>query len=158
MNNQYSYQNSANSVYMGAEAAAEGQLLPWLRLQGSYSFIWADSRTDQTSPSLLVGNNIKDIPSSTIRYGLKLDPAARLSLSIWGRTYVATSTQDKVTGADSIPAVVLIDSALTYTMPRVTLQLLGNNLTDRYYERGGTVARPLARKRFNVEASLAVRF
>src|ERR1700742_5157065 len=102
MNNQYSYQNSANSVYLGAEFAAEGQLLPWLRLQGSYSYIRPDTNPSQTTASLLVGDNIKDIPSSTIRYGLRLDPMVHLSLSVWGRTYVATSTQDKVTGADTI--------------------------------------------------------
>jgi outer membrane receptor protein involved in Fe transport len=153
----YTYLNSGNSVYMGAEFSAEGQLLPWLRLQGSYSYIRPDSNPSRTTPSLLYGDEIKDIPSSTFRYGLRLDPIPRLSASVWGRAYVATKTTDPLS-SDTIPAVAVLDASVSYTWPRLTLQVVATNLTDRYYERGGTVARPLARMGINAEGVVAIRF
>ena len=54
--------------------------------------------------------------------------------------------------------MALFDAAATYDMDRFTFQLIGKNLTNRYYEMGGPVARPLARERINVEGSVAVKF
>ena len=82
------YQNSADSLYMGAEFSAEGQILPWLRLNGSYSYIKPDTGADATTASLLVGEQIKDIPHHTLRYGLRLEPFAKFSIGVWGRAYL----------------------------------------------------------------------
>jgi outer membrane receptor for ferrienterochelin and colicins len=154
--NKLVYSNTADSAYGGGEASVDGQMLSWLRVWSSLSYIRAN--LSQTTSTLLVGEQIKDIPALSYRFGARVDPLPRLSFSLWGRGYTATRTVDAITGLDTIPAVVVLDGALTYTWPRVTLQLIGNNLTDQYYERGGTVPRPLARKRLNVEGSLAIRF
>jgi outer membrane receptor protein involved in Fe transport len=169
------YQNSADSLYMGAEFSAEGQILPWLRLTGSYSYIRPDRNgtTSTATNTLLFGQNDADgnwtpskqilhIPTHTFRYGLRVDPMAKLSLSVWGRAYTKTRTTDFRSTADApintIPAVALVDAAATYEMDRFTFQLIGKNLTNRYYEQGGAVARPLARERISVEGSAAVKF
>jgi outer membrane receptor for ferrienterochelin and colicins len=169
------YRNSADSLYMGAEFSSEGQITPWLRLTGSYSYILPDRQSTTSLPTntLLHGytdesgewvatKQILHIPTHTLRYGLRVDPMPKLSFSVWGRTYLETKTTDFRSTADapinSIPAVALFDAAATYDMDRFTFQLIGKNLTNRYYEMGGPVARPLARERINVEGSVAVKF
>jgi iron complex outermembrane receptor protein len=154
--NLYNYQNSGQSLYLGVELAAEAQVWRWLRLQGSYAHLRPDS--GNTSPSLLAGTKVKDIAPHTFRYGLRLEPTARLGLSLWGRAYAATPTSDPITMTDVIPAVFLLDATLTCTWRRFTLQLIATNLTDRYHERGGTVSRPLARERLNVQGAVSARF
>jgi outer membrane receptor protein involved in Fe transport len=160
---------------MGAEFSSEGQITSWLRLTGSYSYILPDRNSTTSTPTntLLHGYNdpvegwvatkqILHIPTHTLRYGLRVDPMPKLSLSVWGRTYLETKTTDFRSTAEapinSIPAVALFDAAATYEMDRFTFQLIGKNLTNRYYEMGGAVARPLARERINVEGSVAVKF
>jgi outer membrane receptor for ferrienterochelin and colicin len=153
------YRNSADSLYLGGELSAAGQVLPWLRLEGSYSYIRPDTDTRMTTKSLLVGSQIAHIPAHTVRYGLRLDPLANLSVLVWGRTYFRTSTID-FRGADynTLPTVALFDASVNYSWNRFAFQLLGKNLSDRYYELGGTVARPLARERLSIEGSVAVKF
>ena len=155
---QLSYQNSAHSVYLGAELSAEAQIERRLRLQGSYAHIRPDRDPGRTTPALLVRGSIADISHHTFRYGLRLDPLPSLSLSVWGRAYAATRTVDGITGVDTIPATAVLDATLGYHWRMLTLQLIGTNLTNRYYERGGTVPRPLARERLNVEAAVTARF
>src|SRR6185436_15632330 len=72
LTNAYQYLNSANSRYMGVEASGDVQAHKMVRLLGSYSYIRPDTNVEQTSASLLVGSNIKDTPSHTIRYGLRI--------------------------------------------------------------------------------------
>jgi outer membrane receptor protein involved in Fe transport len=152
----FSYLNSADSVYYGVEIAGDRQLLPWLRLQGSYSFI--RPRRGATSPSLLVDGHIKDIAHHSLRYGVRLLPLAGLDINVWGRAYAVTRTDDPITMDSSVPAVAVLDASVGYTVGRVTLQIIGTNLTDRYYERGGTTPRPLARERLDVDGAVTVRF
>jgi outer membrane receptor for ferrienterochelin and colicin len=152
------YRNSADSLYLGAELAVEGQLLSWLRLNGSYSYIRPETASGRTTASLLVGDQITNIPEHTFRYGLRVDPLPNLSFLVWGRAYLETMTSDfRGPQFNSIPAVALFDASVNYTWNQLTFQLLGKNLTDRYYERGGPVARPLARERFSLEGSIAVK-
>jgi outer membrane receptor for ferrienterochelin and colicins len=158
LGSKYQYLNSANSRYMGVEAAGDVQTTKWLRLLGSYSHIRPDTNPDQTSASLLVGESIKDIPHHTIRYGLRLDPTSKLSFSAWGRAYLETKTADPITMESSIPAVALFDASLMYNWQQFTFQVIGTNLTNRYYERGGAVARPLARERLNIEGAVTAKF
>jgi hypothetical protein len=127
------------------------------RLQGSHSFIMPDAT--KTSDSLLVnGKYIKNIPHHTFRYGVRIDPSPRLSLSVWGRSYLVTKTADPIMMQDTIPAVALFDASVAYTWRMMTFQLIGTNLGNTYYERGGTVARPLAREGLNIEGALAMKF
>jgi iron complex outermembrane receptor protein len=105
----------------------------------------------------LAGDRIKNIPQHTFRYGLRLEPAAGLVLSIWGRAYTATRTSDPITGKNTIAPVALLDASLMYTWRKVTLQVIGNNLTNRYYEIGGTVPRPLARPGLDVQGVFLLR-
>jgi outer membrane receptor protein involved in Fe transport len=149
------YQNSADAAYYGVEIAADRQVVRWLRLQGSYSFL--RPRRAQTSPSLLAGGHIKDIAHHTLRYGVRLQALAGLDMNVWGRAYSATRTVDPITMATEVPAVALLDASVGYTVGRVTFQLVGNNLTDAYYERGGTTPRPLARERMNVDGVVSIR-
>jgi outer membrane receptor for ferrienterochelin and colicins len=153
------YRNSADSLYLGAEVAAEGQLTSWLRVNGSYAYIRPETDTRMTSTNLLVGDQIMHIPQHTLRYGLRLDPLANLSFLVWGRTYFRTMTADfRGPEFNTIPTVALFDASLNYTVNQFTFQVLGKNLTDRYYERGGPVARPLARERLSIEGSVAMKF
>ena len=60
---------------------------------------------------------------------------------------------------DTIPAVALFDAAVNYSWKQFDFQLLGTNLTNRYYEKGGPgMPRPLAREKLNVEGSVAMKF
>jgi outer membrane receptor protein involved in Fe transport len=154
------YENTGESLYLGIDAAAEAQLYRWLRVQASYSYIQPAGGTSHTTAGLLVGDQIKDIPPHTLRYGVRLEPfqPINLGLSVWGRAYSATRTSDPVTMVDTIPAVALLDATLTYQWRRFALQVIGRNLTNRHYERGGTVGRPLARPRLDVEGALQIRF
>jgi iron complex outermembrane receptor protein len=156
LSNRYQYLNSADSRYMGVEAAGDAQVVGPLRLFGSYSYIRPD--VDHTSASLLVGDRIKDIPHHTMRYGVRVDPLKQLTLSVWGRTYMETKTADSITMEPTIPAVALFDASVMYTYQQFTFQLIGTNLTDRYYERGGAVARPLARQGLNIEGAISAKF
>jgi outer membrane receptor protein involved in Fe transport len=149
------YENTGMSLYLGSEVAVEAQLARWLRLQGSHSYIRPISA--DTSPSLRLGDQIKNVPSHTLRYGVRLEPMPGLALSVWGRAYATTRTVDTITGDLRIPAVALFDASATYTWRKVTLQLIGNNLTDRHYEVGGTVPRPLARQGLDLQAALLLR-
>jgi outer membrane receptor protein involved in Fe transport len=155
MGKQADYENTGMSLYLGSELAGEVQVTRWLRLQGSHSYIRPIS--SQTSPSLRLGDELKNIPAHILRYGLRLEPMAGLSLSLWGRAQAATRTVDTITGDLRIPAVALFDASATYTFRTVTLQLIANNLTDRHYEIGGTVPRPLARQGLDVQAALLLR-
>jgi outer membrane receptor protein involved in Fe transport len=158
LGSQYLYDNTPGSTYMGAELAANGQLTNWLRLRASYSLIAPDTRRMNPSSPLLVGGQIKDISRHTFRYGLQVDPVPRLSLSVWGRAYLSTKTFDPMNG-DTIPAVALIDSSISYEWGRWRLQLVATNLTNRRYERGGIPgARPLLRMGLNVEGVVELRF
>jgi outer membrane receptor for ferrienterochelin and colicins len=151
------YQNSpVASRYLGLELAAEAQITTGLRLTGSYSYIRPVSAN--AKDSLLQGREIQNIPPHTWRYGLRFEPTPRLVLSLWGRGYSTTPTDDAVTHASSIPAVALVDASVMYTRGAVTVQVIGNNVTDRQYEVGGTVPRPLARQGRDVQAALLLRF
>jgi outer membrane receptor protein involved in Fe transport len=177
------YKNSADSTNMGAELSGEAQVLSWLRLNGSYSFIRPDTGVEN-SASLLwreaqmgvptnmrpVTSNILGVPRHTLRYGVKLDPIANLSFLVWGRTYLAHKANDFRAEGDAatmvdanfsyydVPAVALFDAAANYTYNQWSFQLLARNLTNRYYELGGAVPRPLAREKLNVEGSVALKF
>jgi outer membrane receptor protein involved in Fe transport len=166
-----SYQNSGASLYFGLDTSAEAQLTPWLRLGGGYSLIRSASddvpgsaRAVPGPRALVAGGNILDIPRHTVRYSLRVDPPQLKGLtgSVWGRYTTKTRTIDQVLvpppWLTSVPAVFVIDACLVYTRNRLTLQLLGTNLLDSYYERGGTLPRPLARNGFMLEASVAYRF
>jgi len=158
LGSQYVYSNTVGSTYLGAELAADGQLTSWLRLRGSYSFITPDTRRMDPNSNLLIAGQIKDIPHHTFRYGLQLDPLPKLIVSAWGRAYLATKTFDPVDG-DTIPAVVLLDSSVSYEWRRWTFQVVGTNLTNRRYERGGIPgARPLLRMGLNVEGVVELKF
>jgi outer membrane receptor protein involved in Fe transport len=150
------YENEGNSLYLGGEIAAEGQVTRWLRLQASYSHI--QPATGRTSLQLRLGSSIKHIPHHSWRYGLRLDPMPRLSLLVWGRTTSATRTEDPVTGNPTIPAVALFDASVSYLRQPFTFQIIGTNLTNRYYERGGFAGRPLARQGLSLEGAVSVRF
>jgi outer membrane receptor protein involved in Fe transport len=170
----YRYQNSPIATrYLGFELAAEAQVSGAVRLQGSYSYVRPGAHRrpckpddlllppavrgcDQEDPAL-AGDKIKNIPAHTLRYGLRIEPIGGLVLSIWGRAYSSAATVDPITMKDTIPPVVLLDASAMYTWRNVTLQLVGTNLTDRHYEVGGTVIRPLARERLDVEAVLLLR-
>jgi hypothetical protein len=144
-------------VEVGAELAGRHQLVERAR-RGRQEADYLRARAASTTPSLLAGAQIRDIPSHTFRYGLRWDPVAHLSVSLWGRAYGATRTTDGITGADTIPPVALFDGSVGYQASRWTLQVVGTNLTNRYYERGGTaVARPLAREGLEVEAVLSLK-
>jgi outer membrane receptor protein involved in Fe transport len=139
------------------EASGEVQLSRVLKVLGSYSYLRPAGHG--TKKALLVGDHIKNIPDHTWRYGLRLDPTSALSVSLWGRAYSATRTEDQVLMSEpTIPAVALFDGAITYTWRRFTFQLVGTNLTDRPYERGGTAIRPLARERLEVRGAMWMRF
>jgi len=178
----YNYQNIGESLYMGAELEAKAQATTWLGLRGSYSFIIpgrdpprppprdpADPRPtgscppEPEAPRLVAGGHIRDIPRHTFRYGLRLEPAAGLSLSVWGRATSWTLVEDMVENQrvlpnllderyTSLPPVALLDASVSYAWRQWQFQLVGTNLTNRYYERGGTEARPLARMGTSVEA------
>jgi outer membrane receptor for ferrienterochelin and colicins len=152
------YENAAKSLYMGAEIAGAGQVTSWLRLEGSYSYLQPATDPDETTTSLLIEDSIKHIPSHTYRYGVRLDPHARLSLHVWGRATSSTYTDDNVTGKGLLPAVAVLDASLSFTWRQLTLQLIGTNLTNRYYERGGTgLARPLARESMSIEGAITLK-
>jgi outer membrane receptor protein involved in Fe transport len=173
------YENSANSTYMGAELSGEAQVMSWLRLNGSYSFIRPDT-SDPKSASLLwksdladptsVTGNILGVPRHTLRYGVKVEPVSNLSLLVWGRAYLAHKAADFRAGGDtmtgvapdlgltSVPAVALFDAAINYNYNQWAFQLVGRNLTNRYYEMGGAVPRPLAREKLNVEGTVSMKF
>jgi len=159
-----SYLNSGPSLYLGLDTSVEAQLTPWLRLGGGYSLI-RSARDDVPGPRALVeGGNILDIPRHTLRYSLRVDPPQLkgLTASVWGRYTTGTRTIDQVLlpppWLTAGPAIFVIDACVVYTWNRLTLQLLGTNLLDSYYERGGTLPRPLARNGFMLEASVAYRF
>jgi iron complex outermembrane receptor protein len=205
------YLNQGEMLYYGVEVAGESQILPWLKIFGSYSYIRPDScsaeegaadaeafraknaaneavfRTGQTPPdlnspvSITCGTSpglyvrgrdgttptddifIKDISHHTMRYGFRLDPIPNLQLSVWGRFYSDAKTVDPIVDpmdavVDVIPAVAIIDASASYTWRALTFQVLGYNLTDRYYERGGTVARPLARMGLTLEGAISAKF
>jgi iron complex outermembrane receptor protein len=154
--NTLKYDNAGESVYLGVEASGEAQVRRGLRLQGSYSYLAPVPRW--TSQSLRAGDRIKNVPQHTWRYGLRLDPTPSLSVSVWGRAYTAVRTNDPITMANTIPAVALFDASLSYSWRRFTFQLIGTNLTNRAYERGGTAVRPLAGERLDVEGALWMRF
>jgi iron complex outermembrane receptor protein len=161
LTNRYSYLNSGDTVYMGTETSANVEVWKGVRLEGSHSFITPDTNKTtwcQTCTPLLVDNKIKDIPHHTFRYGLRLEPSSKLTLSVWGRAYLETKTIDPITMNSNIPAVALLDASAAYTWKTLTFQLIGTNLTNTYYERGGTVPRPLARQGLNIEGAVATRF
>jgi outer membrane receptor protein involved in Fe transport len=157
------YLNSGPSLYLGLDSSAEAQVTPWLRLGGGYSLI-RSARDDVPGPppqALVQNGDILDIPRHTVRASLRVDPPQLkgLTASVWGRFTNRTRTLDEVLPELTfIPAVFVVDACVVYTRNRLTLQLLGTNLLDTYYERGGTVPRPLARNGFMVEASAAYRF
>jgi hypothetical protein len=101
-----------------------------------------------------------------VRYSLRVDPPGLngLTCSLWGRFTAATKTMDPIlhpapqSGFADMPPVFLLDGSVVYAWNKLTLQLLATNLFDTYYERGGTVPRPLARNGFMVEGSAAYRF
>jgi outer membrane receptor protein involved in Fe transport len=162
------YKNSGPSLYLGFDSTAEAQVTPWLRLGTGYSLIRSahDDVVGMGMRPLVNGGDIIDIPRHTVRYSLRLDPPALpgFTFSAWGRFTGATRTIDPIlhpppeSGYADTPAVFLIDAAAVYTRNRLTLQLVTTNLLDTYYERGGTVPRPLARNGFMVEVSAAYRF
>jgi outer membrane receptor for ferrienterochelin and colicin len=165
------YQNSGPSLYMGLDATAEAQITSWVRLNAGYSLILSaqddvPSAAQPNGPSpLVVGGDILNVPRHTVRYGLRLDPPVvrGLTFSLWGRFTATTRTSDpilkpKAPTDASIPAVFVFDACILYNWNKLTLQLLATNLADTYYERGGTVPRPLARNGFMLEASFAYHF
>jgi hypothetical protein len=160
------YTNSGPSLYLGFDSTVDAQVTSWLRLGAGYSLI-RSARDDVPGVRPLVeGGDILDIPRHTIRYSLRLDApwVKGLTLSLWGRFTATTRTIDPIlhpppaSGRASTPTVSVIDGCLVYTWSRLTLQLLGTNLLDTYYERGGTVPRPLPRNGFMIEGSAAYRF
>ncbi|HEY0708630.1 MAG TPA: TonB-dependent receptor [Polyangia bacterium] len=152
------YENAAKSLYLGAEIAGAGQVTSWLRLEGSYSYLQPATSATNTTPTLLIGDSIKHIPSHTYRYGLRLDPHPKLSLQVWGRATSTTQSEDNVTGRGRLPAVALLDATVSFMWRQLTLQLIGTNLTNRYYERGGTgLARPLAREGISIEGAITLK-
>ena len=162
------YKNSGPSLYLGFDSTAEAQVTPWLRLGAAYSLIRSahDDVMAMGMRALVNGGDIVDIPRHTVRYSLRLAPPALpgFTFSAWGRFTGTTRTIDPIlhpppeSGYADTPAVFLIDAAAVYTRNRLTLQLVTTNLLDTYYERGGTVPRPLARNGFMVEGSAAYRF
>jgi outer membrane receptor protein involved in Fe transport len=77
----------------------------------SKSIQFADRARRGTSPQLLVYDyetgkkKIKDIPTHTIRYGVRFDLMPNLTISLFGRAYMETWTTDSVTTyAASVPA------------------------------------------------------
>jgi outer membrane receptor protein involved in Fe transport len=160
------YKNSGPSLYLGFDATAEAQVVPWLRLGAGYSLIRSahDDVQVMGMRPLVQGGDILDIPRHTLRYSLRLDPPAvkGLTCSVWGRFTARTRTLDPILSpppaSPSTPAVFLVDAAAVYTRGRLTLQLVASNLLDTYYERGGTVPRPLARNGFMVEGAVAYAF
>lgn len=150
------YSNTGMLTYRGVDLMGDARILPWLSFKGSYSFISANATA--TNPANLVEGEIKDIPTHIVRYGLKADPIDKLSLSLWGRTYAATRTADPVTNNSTIPSATVLDFGAQYELDQVELGLYVYNLTNAYYEVGGTVARPLARPGLWAEGSVAVHF
>jgi outer membrane receptor protein involved in Fe transport len=159
-----SYQNSGPSLYLGFDSSAEAQVTPWLRLGAGYSLIRSAHDDVPGVRTLVDHGDILDIPRHTVRYSLRVDPPQLRGLTgtVWGRLTTDTKTIDSVLlpppSLTRVPAVFLIDTCLVYTWSRLTLQLLATNILDTYYERGGTLPRPLARNGFMVEASVAYRF
>jgi iron complex outermembrane receptor protein len=166
--NTFAYRNTGKSTYYGADLSGDVQILSWLRANGGYSYI--APRQGKTStvfpvPSQLSRDreSILSIPTHTLRYGLRFDPLPSFSLSVWGRATSETRTNDPILFGDANPEtrlhrVFLLDASASYLWERLTLQLVGTNLTNRYYERGGTVPRPLARNGILVEALVAYQF
>jgi outer membrane receptor protein involved in Fe transport len=152
----FNYENSpVASRYLGLETAGEAQLSSGVRLQGSYSYVRPVSANPRDP--LLVGDRILNIAHHTFRYGLRWEPLPGLVASVWGRAYTATRTIDMIAKNQLIPAVALFDASLMYTWRGLTLQVIGTNLTNRYYELGGTVARPLARQGIDLQGALLLR-
>jgi hypothetical protein len=115
---------------------------------------------------------ILDIPQHTVRFGVKVDPIPNLTLTVWGRFTPETWTLDPILNpqpASTIPgmknweytpnpAVVVVDAAVMYTWNKLALQLIAQNVGDTYYERGGTVPRPLARNGLMIEGMVSYQF
>jgi outer membrane receptor for ferrienterochelin and colicins len=155
------YANLGTIVYLGVDTSADVAVTAWLRLSAAYSLIRSTGDEVVGASLLVVAGDILNIPRHTVRYGARFDPWKGLTVSLGGRFTSATKTIDKVvapSALSTIPSVFLLDGSVVYTWRRLTLQLVGTNLTDRYYERGGTVPRPLARNRLMVEASAAYHF
>jgi outer membrane receptor protein involved in Fe transport len=154
----YQYQNSPVATrYFGFELAGEAQVARAVRLQGSYSYVRPGPH-HQVDP-VLVGQSIREIPAHTLRYGGRVEPAKGLVLSLWGRATSSRQSHDDVAQPRVVvvPAVLLLDASALYTWRNVTLQIVATNLTDRHHEIGGTVVRPLARERLNVEGIVSLR-
>jgi outer membrane receptor protein involved in Fe transport len=149
-----SYQNTGTSIYYGLDATVEAEPASWLRLGGGYSYI-RSTRPDVAAARvrpLVEGREILDVPRHTVRYGLRLAGGDRLTASLWGRFTGAHRTLDPILHPPPgpafarQPAVWLFDASVTYRWRGLQLQVVVNNLFDAYYERGGTVPRPLPRR------------
>jgi outer membrane receptor protein involved in Fe transport len=94
----------------------------------------------------------------TVRYGLRVEPLPALVLSLWGRATTRIRTLDPIAAPGSafalLPPVALLDGSVMYTWRDLTFQLIATNLTDRRYELGGTVPRPLPGPGLDLQAAL----
>jgi outer membrane receptor protein involved in Fe transport len=171
------YRNFGRAPYAGFDLSAGVSAVDTPRLKLSFNVAYSlirpvTARIDEpvidetTSKKLtfLTNGSISNVPTHTLRYGLRVEPLARLVLAIWGRLYSPIETVDPILGdasnsrARTLPVIALLDAAATYSIRGFDLQLLLRNLTNCDYELGGTTPRPLPRMGLSVEGMVGYTF
>jgi iron complex outermembrane receptor protein len=150
-----SYFNIGETTYKGFELEGRYNLLKELQLEGSLSYV---ANEGNTSDSYLMWGEIKNIPTTIYRLGLKYAPWKNFDIQIWGRYYPNIRTSDAITGENRIKPWVTADISVNYKLKDFDFQLGITNLFDKYYELGGSVNRPMARPGRGVSLSVGYKF
>jgi outer membrane receptor for ferrienterochelin and colicins len=152
---QQTYVNLGTSEYWGVETGLQQDVLPTVRLTGSYSLVHYAGESDA---QFIQDGEIKNVPRHIFRYGVRWQPLDKLVLNLWGRTATSSQVSDSVTGNTTLDGWTQLDFTATYSIKRFEIRGKIINLLDEDYEVGGTVTRPLPRYGRGFELSLGYYF
>ena len=157
----YSYTNFGDLYYNGCELEGKYSIIPGVEANGSVSFV---KDAGKTSASSLIGNDIKNIPSTIYRLGCTWAPVKDLSVLVWGRQYSKVKTTETyppgfTTRNVTLKAWTTMDLAVNYKLLEVwDLQFGVRNLTGKVYSLAGTVNQPQEDPRRSYSASVGYKF
>jgi outer membrane receptor protein involved in Fe transport len=152
---QQTYVNLGSSEYWGLETGLQKDILPTVRLSGSYSLV-AD--TGKTDPQFIQDGEIKNVARHIFRYGVRWQPLDKLVLNLWARTATSSQVSDPITGVTKLDGWTQVDFAAIYSFKQFEIRAKIINVLNEEYEIGGTVVRPLPRYNRGFELSLGYYF
>jgi outer membrane receptor protein involved in Fe transport len=152
---QQTYINFGSSEYWGFETGLQQDVLPSVRLFGSYSFV---EDTGESDPQFINDGQILNVPRHIFRYGVRWQPLDKLVLNLWARTATGSRVTDSITGDNTRGDWTDVDFAAIYSFKRFEIRAKILNVFNEYYEIGGTVVRPLPRYERGFELSVGYYF